>query len=236
MKKLMISLTSHLQLVNLLSFLVLAGTALSVQAADSILRIENSMIPLTANDWSVAYTGYGFVNFGSQNQFVRFAPQASVASHETHAGLLLAKKHLKTPIKNFRFSVTVTTEKQLRTPKPNAWECFWLFFNYASDLHGKKVTNYFTLKPNGIELGHAYEELGQDFLATAAQPRLVIGAKNKIVIENKNGLLKAWVNDVQVLTFNSEQAKYPLYSNSGTIGLYSEDSQVKVESVDIVKL
>ncbi len=207
-------------------------------AADRVPSLPRAPTALAMNpsEWSVAYDGYGFVNFDRQSRFVEFAPEAASQLNQTHAALLLAKKYLQAPIKNFKITVSVNTERQLRTPKVNPWECFWLFFNYGTDSNGKKMTNYFTLKPNGIELGRAYEELGQKFLATAAKPRLVIGARTKITIENKAGLLKAWVNDILVLSFNSHNATVPLFENAGTIGLYTEDAQVKVETVDVAPI
>jgi hypothetical protein len=192
---------------------------------------STSNIPMTSLEWRTEYDGYGFVNYDSTNQSVVFAPMASTRADETHATLLLSKRHLTTPLKNFRMTIVATTEQQLRTPTPNAWECFWIFYNYVYDANGKKITNYFTMKPNGIELGRAHDELGQNFLATATSPLLQIGLSNTYVIEKIGGKLTVTIDGRSVMNYDSATGPYPLYDFAGTIGLYSEDARVRVHSV-----
>lgn len=197
-----------------------------------------SGILMTATDWQVAYDGYGFVNFDSVTGSVVFAPMAADSSgpqvdiSNTHAVLLLANRYLSQGINNARITIDVATEVQLRSPS-NAWEVFWLFFNYTYDSTGKKKTNYFTMKPNGIELGTAFDEVGQKFLFTSSAPVLTIGKRNVMVIEKVGKVVRAYVDGVLVMNYNNEGAINPLYDVAGTIGLYSEDARVRIYSVKV---
>jgi hypothetical protein len=105
-------------------------------------------------------------------------------------------------------------------------------FNYqqiGGDTSTNKTTNYFILKPNGCELGTAYDSLGQTFLADAATPTLSLGTAYQYSISKRGQLLTVAINGMQVF-----DATYTgLYDQEGIIGLYCEDAAVQVSSVDL---
>ncbi len=195
-----------------------------------------SEIPLTNSDWSTAYDGYGYVNFNAVQNEVEFAPMAATNPNETHAVLLLSNRLTQQPLRNFRATITVNTASQLRSPMPNAWECFWFFFNYTVDTSGKKKTNYITFKPNGAELGTAFDEIGQNFLATNSTFGLNLNQYQTFVIEKYEGKVSLKVDGITMLNFESAAADNLLYNEAGTVGLYSEDAQIKVSFVGIEPL
>lgn len=134
-------------------------------------------------------------------------------------------------MRNFRASFNVTTEQQLRqNTVPNAWEVCWLFFNYNPTKTGKN-TNYFILKPNGVELGTAQQRIGQTFLQTGPAPAPAIGAANKIDIEKIGTHVRIWVNGALAV----DQAGGVL-DVDGLFGLYAEDARVRVSNVQVTKL
>jgi hypothetical protein len=92
-----------------------------------------------------------------------------------------------------------------------------------------KTTNYFILKPNGCELGTAYDSLGQTFLASTSTPTLTLGTPYQYSISKRGQLLTVAINGTQVF-----DATYTgSYDQKGFIGLYCEDSAVHVSSVDL---
>lgn len=189
----------------------------------------------TATDWDVAYDGYGTVTFDAASGIV-LQPKAAGLPSETHAALVLAKRGEQTPFGDAKITVVVTTETQLRASAPNAWECFWLFFNYTLGDNGKKVTNYFILKPNGVELGTAYDEAGQTFLATGESPTLHIGAPNEIIVTKRGQTLEVVIDGQPAMTYDGTSVAKPLIDVAGTVGLYSEDARVRIHSISIEPL
>jgi len=125
----------------------------------------------------------------------------------------------------------VNTEQQLRqNTAPNPWEVFWLFFNYNPTKNGK-TTNYFLLKPNGVELGTAKNAVGQTFLQTGAAPAPAVGLANKIEIEKIGTRVRVWINGVLATDKTGG-----IVDVAGSIGLYSEDALVRVTNVQVTKL
>jgi len=176
-----------------------------------------------ASSWKIMYDGYGSVTFGRD---IMLRPNAASSPSVTHAALVLAKETVDRPARDFDVSFTVATERQLRMGTPNAWEVFWLFFNYVPTADGKKRTNYFMVKPNGIELGTASEELQQTFLYTAEAPRLVLGRAAQWRILKVGDLVEAYIDGQRVMSFRGK-----VYDVPGSIGLYTEDAQVAVRDV-----
>jgi hypothetical protein len=184
-------------------------------------------VPTTAAAWTTQYTGYGSVTYDATAGIV-LSPKVSTQASETHAALTLANLPL---MRNFRASFNVVTEQQLRLySPPNPWEVFWLFFNYNPTKYGKN-TNYFILKPNGVELGTATAQNGQTFLKTGPAPAPAIGANNKIDIEKVDGRVQIWVNGILAVDQSTG-----LIDVDGSIGLYSEDARVRVTNVHVTKL
>ena len=134
-------------------------------------------------------------------------------------------------MRNFRASMTVTTEQQLRAnTAPNAWEVFWLFFNYNPTATGKD-TNYFMLKPNGVELGTATHQIAQTFLQTGPAPAPAFGLAYRLDIEKIGTRVRIWINDILAV----DQAGGVL-DIEGSIGLYTEDSRARISQVQVMKL
>ena len=174
-------------------------------------------------DWSTLYNGYGYVTWDASG--VKFAPKASIAPDETHAVMILKNN---TSVKDFVVKVKAKTIKQLRQNSPaNAWECFWFVFNYLPTADGYKTANYVILKPNGVEVGTMDSSVGQKFLFTSGSPTLKLDVFNNYEIRKTGKNLELLIDGVSIFnkTFDA------LYDQAGTFGLYSEDAECLVESV-----
>lgn len=155
---------------------------------------------------------------------------ASTQPNETHAALALANQPI---LKDFVIRVRYRNEQQLRTPTPNGWESFWIFTNYTVDsVTKKKKTNYIAFKPGGIELGTAFDELGQTFLYTnnAVAARSPVGQTFETVITKVGQHIEATMGGVRVMTFDGAKDR-TLYDVAGQVGMYTEDARVRVYSV-----
>ncbi len=184
------------------------------------------VLSLLADAWT---TIYSTVTYGATG--IVLEPQASTQLSETHASLTLAKG---ITAKDFRVTVKVVTEKQLRTPTPQGFESFWLFFNYTIGADGKKETNYLAIKPVGIELGTAFDEIGQTFLFTGP-PNTPISMTRTLVLTKVGKNVQATLDGVLVMNYTSTATK-PMYDVPGSIGLYVEDSRARVTYVDFQAL
>ena len=199
----------------------------TTEPAPTTTEPSTSTVPTSSTAWSTAYNGYGSVTYSATTGIV-LSPKAPTQPDETHAALTLASLP---KMRNFRASMTVNTEQQLRlNSAPNAWEVFWLFFNYNATTYGKN-TNYFILKPNGVELGTATRSVGQTFLQTGPAPAPAIGVSNKLEIEKVGTRVRVWVNGVLAV----DQAGGVL-DVDGSIGLYSEDARARITNVQVTKL
>lgn len=186
---------------------------------------QNLIKSMTAKDWNIVWHGYGEVSFDSDG--ILQAPQVSTRKNETHATLVTSKYTDENPMSDFDITLEVTNEAQLRENDPaNAWEVFWLFFNLKVNPDQTKESNYLIIKPNGIELGTAYGELGQKYLYTKGSPSRPIGVRYKLRVQKKGQTVKAWLDDVLVLDHTDSR----LYQRAGSIGLYNEDAKVRVHS------
>ncbi|MDC8758297.1 hypothetical protein [Janthinobacterium fluminis] len=184
-------------------------------------------ISLAADNWMTVYNGYGSVSYDAATGIV-MAPRASTAPSETHAALTLAKN---IQLRNFRLSITATTEQQLRlNSAPNPWEVFWIFFNYTPTSAGKN-TNYFLLKPNGVELGKAFDGIGQTFLYTGPASATALRVSNNYVVEKIGNHVTVYINGVRASDYTGA-----LYDVAGSIGLYTEDARVRITNVQVTPL
>jgi hypothetical protein len=174
----------------------------------------------------VEYDGYGTVQFDSDG--VLFAPAAATEPDVTHAVLLLSERVERAPLRDFRAKLRVTNVAQLRTPVPNDWEVFWLFFNYTVDSRGKKKCSYVAVKPSGIELGLAFDEIGQTFLATTSTGKRPIGATYDLEVVKEGKRLRVYVDGVLGLDHTDTR----LYDVAGNVGLYNEDARTRVISAE----
>ncbi len=180
-------------------------------------------LELDNENWEEVYNGYGEVRFDFNSILLK--PDSAASASETHAALVKSEYELK----DFTLELTAITKKQLRAgSEPNPWEVFWIFFNYIPTDDGKKQTNYFLLKPNGYELGRASDELEQVFLATGTDMQLEIGEEYIYKIYKSGNHIEININGIEIIN-----GDYDLYNVYGSIGLYCEDAEVEVSSVDI---
>lgn len=201
----------------------------SDQPSDQEEISSSPIIPTTAENWTVVYNGYGSVVFDEEEGII-MEPMAATSAGETHSALVLAKITEECPVADFSLTVEAVTEEQLRSGDPNPWEVFWIFFNYLPS-GDDKTTNYFILKTNGIELGRAFDETGQEFLFTAGGPQLTVGTANTFVLEKTGNLLTVFIDGTEVLNYTGGELPDALYDTPGSIGLYTEDARVKINSV-----
>lgn len=182
-------------------------------------------IKLDSADWQIISTGLGPTRFDG----LVLEPQAATVSTETHAPWLISTF---IPPKDFRVRVRFINERQLRTGSvPNAWEVFWLFFNYNIGADKNKVTNYFIVKPIGCELGTASGTIGQKMLWTSAVAQPVIGNILELDITKVGQNIVARLNGVIVCDTTCDGS---LLDVPGSLGLYSEDCKVRVLEVNLI--
>lgn len=189
----------------------------------------------SALHWDVIYDGNGRVSFDATSGIL-FEPKPPKGDNETLSTLLLAKDTVRYPLRNFEVSIKVATERQLRSPTPNDWEAFWLFFNYNPTGPGTKDTNYFVFKPSGLELGVAFEVIGQKFLQTIETPRMTIGKPYTIKLRKMNKAVSIYIDDLLAMNYEEKTGTGLLYDRPGSIGIYSEDARVHVYSMQVTEL
>lgn len=180
-----------------------------------------------APDWVVEYDGYGAVSFDEERRAVSLNPRVTAAEEMTHAALALSRFTNETPVRDFTVSFEFTLASQHRQPRPNPWESLWLFFSYrrGEDLHSKE-TNYVAFKTNGIEVGRAYGELGQDFLYTRESPAVQVGQSVVVTVRRGEGRLRIWMDGA--LALDESEEGLGLYPHAGAVGIYSEDARIEV--------
>lgn len=176
--------------------------------------------------WTSLFNGYGCnsVRTDGVKSWLEESPFPSASPSETHASMVLGP--------SFSGPLTLTadmlTVAQLRTGSaPNAWEVAWLVWNYADNTH----FYYFTLKPNGWELGKADPAYpgAQRFLATGSSPVFPIGGTHAVKIVQSGDVIKAYADGTLLATFTDAERPY----RSGRIGLYNEDSRVRFSNVAV---
>lgn len=182
-------------------------------------------IPLDGNGFTTVSTGSGTV--GYSGGVLTMTPATATNPSETYGPWVV----YDTPVRDFLLSVTATTVSQLRQgSSPNAWERFWLFFNYTVPV-ATKETNYILTKTNGLELGTAYDEVGQTFLDTPSTPTLAIGVTSTWLLRKEGNTI--WFNQDGGVTY---QFTGDIYDVSGKIGFYSEDAIVTVSNFKLASL
>ena len=191
---------------------------------------------INPSDWNVIYNGYGNVTF--DNGAVTLFPMASTSAGQTHAALVITKQNYT----SYNVSITANTIKQLRqNTAPNAWEVFWVFFNYQIvGNNNEKNTNYFILKTNGVELGTASQSVAQQFLYTNNDPKLSINTyyQYNLIFNNDldGGTVDIYINQTHIVTYKNDASAKKLFTFPGSIGLYCEDSKVQIVDFTISKL
>lgn len=180
----------------------------------------------TFGNWQVQFNGYGsqaIVTSGA-SKHLRQIPKASTVSTETHAAL-------STSVGSFGDGTTIaefTTNQQLRSKRPNAWERAWLLWHYTDNTH----FYYVTLKSNGWEVGKedpAYPG-AQQFLGSGSNYTWPVGSWNHVEIASVGTTFTVKATDTggtlrTLFTYADTAANAAQYT-SGKIGLYTEDASV----------
>ncbi len=210
-------------------------------------------VPLTSDHWHTEYDGDGKVEFLKNPDRIFYRPKSAVKDSETHATLLLLKEPNQS--KNFAISVEFKNLYPTRVKKPNNWEVFWLFFNYnhsktppkkpvkslnseldESELHLKE-TNYFIVKPNGLELGKAWGYLDQAYLWSAPQPRATYEETHRLTLAKVGQNLEIEIDNNKIgNALSSSDYSENIYDIPGQLGLYCEDAAVEIYSVQFCQL
>jgi hypothetical protein len=187
---------------------------------------------IAEGNWLCLWLGYG-AGYVSRGE-ISLRPKASTTDSETHSALVRSEFVLG---QDWDLSVTMTTDRQLRTrkmrnrqvPAPNPWEAAWLVADMVED---GSAGLYFILKTNGVELG-AYKETGEQmFLFTASSPQNRIGRSYLCRLVKAGSQITAIVNGQTVGTASlGVLGEWPL---GDRIGLYTEDAAVRFGPVSVV--
>lgn len=211
----------------------LSGCGFSAnQSSQDNLTID---VPMSSLAFTVAYDGGGFVSLSGSSMTMQ--PMVSASNNETHAALVLLKQTQEAPVRDFELVLDVQVVRQLRqNSAPNPWEVFWLFFSYNSDNAGTKTTNYFLSKPQvGAELGLAFNQVGQTFLSNDAVAATTIGERHIFKYRRVNNAFTVYRDGVFFYSYvDSDSTR--LYFQKGALGLYTEDAQVQIFSVQYTNL
>ncbi len=185
-----------------------------------------------AEEWGTVYDGHGRVSRSVDHSFT-LNPHPSTQKEETHAALVLATKTQKKGLKDFKISITYRIKKQLRQPasEVNPWETLWIFFNYQA-VGKQKKTNYFIVKPNGLEIGKAWGEKEQAFIYTSPQPRLKQKDWQDLTLVRKGNQFTVQLNQESPRQVDIPDSK-GLFQDPGAIGLYTEDAEVEIKTVQV---
>jgi hypothetical protein len=158
------------------------------------------------------------------NHVLEISPAQSTSPGETHSALVLSQTCFSGDL---TFDGSICTIEQLRVGSaPNPWETGWLVWNYTDNDH----FYYFSLKPNGWELGKrdpAYEG-GQRFLATGDSVSLEMGAWTRFSVVQTGGEMRVSLDGAEVVRFVDLERPY----EAGRLGVYSEDARVLLDDVD----
>ena len=77
----------------------------------------------------------GFAHAQRGDRLLQLQPMAAASPGETHSALAVSNQAFGGGGVPYRFAGQVRTVRQLRTPKPNAWEVAWLFWNFVDNNH-----------------------------------------------------------------------------------------------------
>ena len=152
--------------------------------------------------------------------------ESRFVSNDTRSALVLTNKEFE----DFKLSLDVRNDKQLREPNPNPWEVGWIFWRYVDNTH----FYYFTLKPNGAESGKydgGVNPTDQLFLESTEFPSSFIGKWDHLDIIVKKNHITVMVNGKIVQDFDDFSS-----FNKGRIGLYCEDASVSFDNISIIPI
>jgi len=172
--------------------------------------------------WVAVYDGQGRTT--DDHGTIELSPRAATSAGQTHASLVVSVAQYG----DVDFSTQVQTLQQTRTGSPpNPWEVGWVVWHYTSS----DSFYYFTLKPNGWELGKADRKYAgaQRFLATGGKPAET-GARHTVRVRQVGATIDVWVDTQHVVT--STDAENPYLR--GAVGLYAEDAVVRFSASSAV--
>ncbi len=190
-----------------------------------------ALLTLQPSQWTTLYSGQGEVHFTPKGLSLK--PAAAQTPEQTHAALVLSQ------IQNARYfdlEIVFQNVQPLRQGNPQPWEVFWLFFNYQTDHQNQKKTNYLILKPNGLELGRATQEVHQDILKTWPQPISRFGQDHHLRLQRWSTKLIITLDQQPEVTYEFVKDAEKPFDQQGHIGLYCEDAEVLVKSVRYLPL
>jgi hypothetical protein len=154
-------------------------------------------------------------------------PMTSTSIDETHAALVTSEVDYS----NFRLALDSRTDDQLRkNSSPKKWEVGWIFFRYTDTFH----YYWFSLKPNGFELGKKDCNSctdpvdGQIILRTGSLPTLKINAWSQWIIEMTENKIRIFVDGNKIIDYEDHSMSKQL--GSGKIAMYTEDAKVSFDN------
>lgn len=179
--------------------------------------------------WVIAFKGGGFINVlqdyeDPSNMVMVLEPE--FVENETRAPLLLTSEKYT----DFKLSLDVRTDKQLRSENPNPWEMGWVLWRYVDDTH----FNYFVLKPNGTECGKydgGINPIDQLFICDSEFPTTYPGKWDHWDIIVKGDHITILVNGKMIHEFDDTSS-----FKTGRIGLYNEDARTSFDNITIIPL
>ncbi len=172
--------------------------------------------------WFVNYAGFGGIAVEqSRSRVLALKPKASTRASETHAAQVVSRQRFG----DFDMTLRLHTARQLRTPRPRAWEVAWVLWHYLDDNH----FYYLVLKPTGWEIGKADPAYpgGQRYLVTQDEIRFPTGRWHDVRIRQEGSTMTVWANGRKLRTLTDTRAPYL----SGRMGLYTEDAYVHFDNV-----
>lgn len=171
--------------------------------------------------WVAVYNGLGETTYDDGT--IELAPEVARTAGETHAGLVVSVAQYG----DVDYSAVVHTLEQTRVGSPpNPWEVGWVVWHYTSSTS----FYYFSLKPNGWELGKADRGYtgAQRFLSTGGSPT-EDGRPHTVRIRQVGATVDVWVDTVHVVTSTDTEAPY----DRGSVGVYSEDAVVRFSDLQV---
>lgn len=196
--------------------------------------------------WKLLFGGGGLCE--SKNGVLTLTPAAVSSPSQTRGASLMTTKMFK----DFDFSASVKTVKQLRTGStPNNWEVAWLDWarsDSISDIVELRFHAYgFTLKRDGWQLEKKDNETQDDtaeiYLVTNNDPdcKLNISQKWRVRVtgtDTGTPTIQIWIDNVEIANYLDN--KIPLNSEKmkrrGPIVLYTEDALTNWDNINIIEL
>lgn len=199
----------------------------SLAAALILLALAGCGQPASAlgpgRPWYLAYDGYGHVSAATHRGVLHLTlqPARPASPASTHAALVLSRNSWR----DLAAEIRVRTNRQLRQPRPNAWEVAWILWHYGND----QRFYYIALKPDGWELGKADPAYpgGQRFLATGAHPVFPPGRWYAVGVRQRGDVIQVNVDGHRLVRFVDTHDPY----RSGRVGLYVEDASATFQPV-----